>query len=42
MTAGADIRDPAIVREELADLLAYLNGLPDEIRRAGAFMSYEQ
>lgn len=42
MTAGADIRDPAIVREELADLLAYLNGLPEEIRRAGAFMSYEQ
>lgn len=42
MTAGADIRNPAVVREELADLLAYLNGLPDEIRRAGAFISYEQ
>jgi hypothetical protein len=30
------------MREELADLLDYLNGLPDEIRRSGAFAGYEQ
>ena len=40
--AAADIRDPAIVREDSPTFLAYLNGLPDEIRRAGAFTSYEQ
>jgi len=42
VTAGVDVRDPAVVREELADLLEYLNGLPEEIRQAGAFVSYEQ
>ena len=42
MTAGRDIRDPAAMREELADLLDYLNGLPDEVRRGGAFAGYEQ
>ncbi len=42
MTAGVDVRDPAVVREELSDLVAYLNGLPEEIRQAGAFLSYEQ
>jgi hypothetical protein len=42
MTAAGDIRDPAAMREELADLLDYLNGLPDEIRRGGAFIAYEQ
>jgi len=42
MTAGRDIRDPAAMREEFADLLNYLNGLPDEIRRTGAFTAYEQ
>jgi len=30
------------VKEELQDLLAYLNNLPPEIRRSGAFMAYEQ
>jgi hypothetical protein len=42
MIAGADIRDPAMMREELEDLLSYLNGLPDEVRRTGAFVAYEQ
>jgi hypothetical protein len=31
-----------MLREELEDLLNYLNGLPDEVRRAGAFTAYEQ
>lgn len=42
MTAGGTIRDPAATREELGDLLAYLEGLPDEMRRTGAFTAYEQ
>jgi hypothetical protein len=42
MTTGSDIRDPAAMREELADLSEYLNGLPDEIRRTGAFTAYDQ
>jgi len=42
MTASETLRDPAATREELADLLAYLEGLPDEIRRGGAFTAYEQ
>ncbi|SPE30113.1 hypothetical protein SBA6_1210004 [Candidatus Sulfopaludibacter sp. SbA6] len=42
MTVGGTIRDPAATREELGDLLAYLEGLPDEMRRTGAFTAYEQ
>ena len=37
-----EIRDPALLREELEDLLNYLNGLPDLARRTGAFTAYEQ
>jgi hypothetical protein len=42
MTAEAGLRDPSVSREELQDLLSYLTGLPEEIRRTGAFTAYEQ
>src|SRR5712691_3304388 len=42
MTAEAALRDPSVTREELQDLLNYLNGLPEEARRTGAFSAYEQ
>lgn len=42
MILAANIRDPALMREELDDLVSYLNGLPDEVRRNGAFGAYEQ
>lgn len=41
MTA-TELRDASIVREEVADLMAYLNGLPEEMRDTGAFLAYEQ
>ena len=42
MTAEAAVRDPSLTREELQDLLNYLNGLPTEARQTGAFSAYEQ
>lgn len=36
------LRDPSIVREELQDLVRYLEGLPAVLRRSGAFLPYEQ
>jgi hypothetical protein len=42
MTVEAGLRDPSVTREELRDLLNYLNGLPEGIRRTGAFAAYEQ
>ena len=42
VTVPSESRAPAVVREELADLLSYLNGLPDETRRGGAFLAYEE
>jgi len=36
------LRDPSITKQELEDLLNYLNGLPAEMRRSGAFTAYEQ
>src|SRR5437899_13088457 len=42
MTAEAAVRDPSVTREELQDLLNYLNGLPKEARQTGAFSAYEQ
>jgi hypothetical protein len=41
MIAKAGLRDPSVTREELRDLVSYLSGLPDEIRRTGAFAAYE-
>jgi len=41
MTTEAGLRDPSVTREELRDLLNYLGGLPEEIRRTGAFAAYE-
>jgi hypothetical protein len=41
MTAEAGLRDPSVTREELRDLVNYLSGLPDEVRRTGAFAAYE-
>src|SRR5207253_1486330 len=37
-----ELRDPSVTREELQDLLKYVNGLPAEARRTGAFSAYEQ
>jgi hypothetical protein len=42
VTAEPDLRDPSVTREELQDLLNYLNALPDDVRRTGAFTAYEQ
>ena len=42
MTGVIEHRDPALVREELADLARYLNGVPEEIRSTGAFGAYDQ
>lgn len=36
------IRQPALIKEELQDLLAYLGALPPSLKRNGAFASYEQ
>lgn len=41
MTAE-DVRNAAEIREEVADLMAYLDGLPAGVRRTGAFLAYEQ
>jgi hypothetical protein len=41
--SGLDcLRDPGVVKEELRDLTAYLDGLPEEIRASGGFDSYER
>jgi hypothetical protein len=42
MTSVVELRDPSVTREELQDLLKYINGLPSEARRTGAFLAYEQ
>ncbi len=42
MTSVVELRDPSVTREELQDLLKYVNGLPAEARRTGAFSAYEQ
>lgn len=42
MTQGNGFRDPSIVKEELHDLVGYLEGLPAEVRRSAAFLPYEQ
>lgn len=36
------VRERALIKEELQDLLAYLDGLPPPLKRNGAFASYEQ
>ena len=36
------IRRPAIIQEEIDDLLRYLNGIPERLRTSGAFNAYEQ
>ena len=36
------IRKPAIIQEEIDDLLQYLNGIPEQLRTSGAFNAYEQ
>lgn len=42
MTRGNGTREPSIVKEELRDLAAYLDGLPADVRRSAAFQPYEQ
>ena len=42
VTAEPDLRDPSVTREELQDLVDYLNALPEDVRRTGAFTAYEQ
>lgn len=42
MIPETQLRDPSITKQELDDLLNYLNGLPAEMRHSGAFTVYEQ
>ena len=42
MSAVAEVRDAALAKEELQDLLNYLDGLPRDLRHGGAFAAYEQ
>jgi hypothetical protein len=35
-------RESAVIREEIADLIAYLGGLPEHILNSGAFDAYKQ
>jgi hypothetical protein len=42
MSAVAEVRDAALAKEELQDLLNYLDGLPHDLRHGGAFAAYEQ
>jgi hypothetical protein len=42
VTQGNGFREPSIVKEELRDLVGYLDGLPAVVRRSAAFLPYEQ
>lgn len=34
-------REPDVIREEIKDLQAYLDGIPSKLRESGAFVAYE-
>jgi len=42
MSAVAEVRGASLAKEELQDLLNYLDGLPRDLRHGGAFAAYEQ
>jgi hypothetical protein len=42
MNPVTEVRNASLAKEELQDLLNYLNGLPEDIRHGGAFAAYEE
>lgn len=39
--SGTSMREAAGLRDEIKDLSAYLEGLPEKLRQGGAFAPYE-